>query len=139
MGRKRANDQLAYLIASLNHHLEADLSESLRPSGVPIEQYRILEVLSAEEPRSMGELAASALIETPTLTKIIDKMTSEGFVYRVPDPNDRRRVLVMTAPAGKAFYKSVRGAATAQEKRIVDALQSDKADKLRDLLRQLLQ
>jgi MarR family transcriptional regulator, organic hydroperoxide resistance regulator len=139
VGRKRMNDQLAYLVASLNHNLEADLSESLRPSGVPIEQYRILDALNAEEPRSMGDLAAHALIETPTLTKIIDKMTAEGFVYRVPDPDDRRRVLVMTAPAGKAFYKNVRGAATAQEKRIVGALQSDKADKLRDLLRQLLQ
>ena len=49
-------DQLAYMIASLNRQLEADLSERLRPGGVPIERYRVLEVLEASEPRSMGRL-----------------------------------------------------------------------------------
>jgi MarR family transcriptional regulator, organic hydroperoxide resistance regulator len=48
-------------------------------------------------------------------------------------------VLIMTAPAGKAFYKSLRGAATAQEKRIRDVLQSEKAAELRNMLRELLQ
>jgi len=87
----------------------------------------------------MGEIASLALIETPTLTKIIDRMTAEGLVYRMPDPLDRRRVLIVTAPAGKAFYKSLRGAATAQEKRIRDVLPSEKAAELRNMLRELLQ
>jgi MarR family transcriptional regulator, organic hydroperoxide resistance regulator len=139
MAQPHMKDQLAYLIASLNRQLEADLNERLRPHGAPIDQYRILEVLNAREPRAMGEIASLALIETPTLTKIIDRMTSEGFVYRMPDPVDRRRVLIMTAPAGKAFYKSLRGAATAQEKRIRDVLQSEKAAELRNMLRELLQ
>jgi DNA-binding MarR family transcriptional regulator len=131
-------DQLAYLIASLNRQFEADLSERLRPGGLPIEQFRILEALDAKEPRSMGEIAAQALIETPTLTKIIDRMTSEGLVYRAPDPNDRRRVLIVTTPAGKAMFKRLRGVTTAQEKRIVEALESDKAAELKSLLRGLL-
>ncbi len=138
-GSARMTDQLAYLIASLNRQLEADLSERLRPGGVPIEQFRILEVLDAGEPCAMGEIAARALIETPTLTKIIDRMTTEGLVYRAPDPNDRRRVMVLTAPGGKALFKRLRGVSTAQEQRIVEMLQSDKAAELRSLLRELLQ
>lgn len=138
-GQTRMTDQLGYLIASLNRQLEADLSERLRPGGVPIEQYRILEVLDAGEPRSMGEIAAQALIETPTLTKIVDKMTMEGLVYRAPDPNDRRRVMVLTAPGGKALFKRLQGVSTAQEQRIVDLLESDRAAALKSLLRELLQ
>ena len=132
-------DQLAYMIASLNRQLEADLSERLRPGGVPIEQFRILEVLDASEPRSMGEIAAQALIETPTLTKIIDRMATEDLVFRAPDPNDRRRVLILTAAAGKALFKRLRGVSSAQEQRIVNVLESDKAAELRNLLRELLQ
>lgn len=135
----RMKDQLAYMIASINRQLEAELEERLRPGGVPIEQYRILEVLDASEPAAMGEIAQQSLIEAPTLTKIVDKMVAEGLVYRAPDPNDRRRVLILTAPGGKALFKRLRGVSTAQEQRIVDLLEGDKAAALRDLLRELIQ
>ena len=139
MAQMRMKDQLAYLIASVNRQLESELEERLRPGGVPIEQYRILEVLDASEPCAMGEIAAQSLIEPPTLTKIIDKMVAEGLVYRAPDPNDRRRVLILTTSGGKALYKRLKGVSTAQEQRIVDLLASDKAAALRDILRELIQ
>jgi DNA-binding MarR family transcriptional regulator len=138
MAAVRMKDQLAYLIASLNRQFEADLTERLRPGGIPIEQFRILEVLDAREPRAMGEIAAQALIETPTLTKIIDKMATEGLVYRAPDPNDRRRVLILRTADGKALFKRLRGVSSAQERRIVEVLHSDKAAELKSLLRELL-
>lgn len=139
MATPRMKDQLAYMIASLNRQLEAELEDRLRPGGVPIEQYRILEVLDASEPAAMGEIAQQSLIEAPTLTKIIDKMVAEGLVYRAPDPNDRRRVLILTAPAGKTLFKRLRGVSTAQEQRIVDLLEGEKAAALRTLLKELIQ
>ena len=139
MAAPRMKDQLAYLIASVNRQLENELEERLRPGGVPIEQFRILEVLDATEPCAKGEIATQSLIEPPTLTKIIDKMVAEQLVYRAPDPNDRRRVLILTAPAGKALYKRLKGVSTAQEQRIVELLASDKAAALRDILRELMQ
>jgi DNA-binding MarR family transcriptional regulator len=87
----------------------------------------------------MGEIAAGALIETPTLTKVIDKMANEGLVYRAPDPNDRRRVLVLTTEAGKALFKRLRGVSRAQEKQIAEMLEAEKAVELKSLLRGLLQ
>ncbi len=139
MAQPRMKDQLAYMIASLNRQLEAELEDRLRPGGVPIEQYRILEVLDASEPAAMGEIAQQSLIEAPTLTKIVDRMVAEGLVYRAPDPNDRRRVLILTAPAGKTLFKRLRGVSTAQEQRIVDLLEGDKAAALRSLLKELIQ
>ena len=139
MAATRMKDQLAYMIASVNRQLESELEERLRPGGVPIEQYRILEVLDASEPCAMGEIAAQSLIEPPTLTKIIDKMVADALVYRAPDPGDRRRVLILTAPAGKALFKRLRGVSSAQEQRLVELLESDGAAELRNLLRELIQ
>lgn len=139
MAATKMRDQLAYMIASVNRLLEAELEERLRPGGVPIEQYRILEVLDASEPCAMGEIATQSLIEPPTLTKIIDKMVAEGLVYRAPDPNDRRRVLILMAPGGKALFKRLRGVSTAQEQRLTELLDSDRAAELRNLLRELIQ
>jgi DNA-binding MarR family transcriptional regulator len=138
MAPVRLKDQLSYLVASLHRQLDAELAERLRPGGAPVEHFRILEALDAREPLAMGELAAQALIETPTLTKVVDKMTTEGLVYRAPDPNDRRRVLVLATAKGKALFKRLRGVTQAQERRIAEMLEADKAAKLKDLLRELL-
>jgi MarR family transcriptional regulator, organic hydroperoxide resistance regulator len=138
MTQSPITERLTYLINSLNKQIENDLDERLRPGGIPVEQFRILEVLDASEPCSMGEIAAQSLIESPTLTKIIDRMVSAGYVYRAPDTNDRRRVLILTAPGGKALFKRLRGVSSANEKQLLAHLQDEKASELRALLRELI-
>lgn len=133
------SDQLAYIVASVNRQLEEELHERLRPEGVPIEHLRVLEVLDRGGAVPMGELAAKALVEPPTLTKIIDRMVSDALVFRSPDPHDRRRVLILLAPAGKVLCKRLRRISREQEERLVRQLPHDKADELRLLLRELIQ
>ena len=134
----KLTDQLAYIVASVNRQLEDELQESLRPSGIPIDQLRVLEALDRDRALPMGELATRALVEPPTLTKIIDRMVSEALVFRSPDPNDRRRVLILLAPAGQALIKRLRRVSAAQEQRLARHLSRGKADELRNLLRELM-
>lgn len=131
-------DHLAYIIASVNKQLEDELQDRLRPAGVPIEQLRILEVLQDGSGRSMGDLAAKALIEPTTLTKVVDRMISDGLVFRSPDAEDRRRVLVSVAPAGRALFRRLSRITTSQEARIAEQLPNEKLDELRSLLRGLM-
>ncbi|OWU70581.1 MarR family winged helix-turn-helix transcriptional regulator [Marinibacterium profundimaris] len=139
MAPKTLDDQLSYLIASANRRIETELEERLRPGGVPIEQFRILEVLSENEPCAMGEIARRSLIDPATLTKIIDRMVRDNLVYRAPDPDDRRKVLILTAAEGKALYKRLSGVSSAQEKRLAEVLAGEKAAELKTLLRELLE
>jgi DNA-binding MarR family transcriptional regulator len=139
MPATRLTDQLAYIVASVNRQLEDELQERLRPEGVPIEHLRVLEALDRGGAMPMGELAEHALVEPPTLTKIIDRMVSDSLVFRSPDPNDRRRVLILLAPAGKVLCKRLRRVAREQEERLVRQLPRDKAKELRSLLRDLMQ
>ncbi len=113
----RMKDHLAYIIASVNKQLEDELEDSLRPAGIPIEQLRILEVLQDGAGRSMGDLAAKALIEPTTLTKVIDRMVSDGLAFRAPDVDDRRRVLITIAPAGRTLFRRLNRITTSQEER----------------------
>lgn len=131
------NDQLAYMIACVNRRLEDELADRLRPGGIPIEQFRILEALTQRGPHSMGELAASVLVERPTLTKIIDRMTAAGLVFRIPDDRDRRRVNIALAPEGEALYRRLSGVSAEQERQLAARLDADKAEALRELLRTL--
>jgi DNA-binding MarR family transcriptional regulator len=139
MAAVRMAEQLAYIIASVNRQIEEELQERLRPAGVPVEQFRILEALDEAGPLPMGALASQALVEPPTLTKIIDRMVSDALVFRAPDPSDRRRVLILLAPAGKALYKRLRKVSTAQEERLAKQVRRGKMDELRALLRELIE
>jgi DNA-binding MarR family transcriptional regulator len=138
MSASRLSGQLAYVIAMVNKQLEDELQERLRPAGVPIEQLRILEVLQVQEGRTMGDLAARALIEPTTLTKIIDRMVSDGLVHRRPDPDDRRRVLIRTAPGGKALYKRLDRITMGQEERLQKQIPPAKMEELRRLLSEII-
>ena len=138
MADSRLSEQLAYLIATVNKQLEDELEERLRPAGVPIEQLRILEVLTGSDGRPMGELASKALLEPTTLTKIIDRMVSDGLVFRAPDTADRRRVLIRIAPGGKALFRRLDRITTAQEERLQRQIPAEKLDELRQLLAELI-
>ncbi len=140
MSASRLSGQLAYVIAMVNKQLEDELQERLRPAGVPIEQLRILEALQEDDGRTMGDLAAHALIEPTTLTKIIDRMVSDGLIHRRPDPDDRRRVLIRTAAGGKALYKRLDHITTGQEERLQEAeIPPAKMEELRRLLSEIIE
>jgi DNA-binding MarR family transcriptional regulator len=131
-------DQLAYLIASVNRQLEEELQESLRPEGIPLEQFRILSALASSDGRSMGELATIVLVDAASLTKIVDRMVVEALVYRAVAPEDRRRVLIFLATKGKALHNRLKGVLGDQQRSLVDRLDLSKAKELTRILRGLM-
>lgn len=135
----KITDHLAYIIASVNKQLEDELQERLRAVGMPIEQLRILEVLAAGDGLPMGELASQALVEPTTLTKIIDRMVADGLVLRMLDAQDRRRVLIGLAPAGRASFRRLSRITTSQEARIAKRVPKAKLMELRGLLREVIE
>ena len=140
LARRPSNmeDQLAYLIASVNRQLEEELQESLRPEGIPLEQFRILSALASSEGRSMGELATIVLVDAASLTKIVDRMVVEALVYRAVAPEDRRRVLIFLATKGKTLHNRLKGVLGDQQRSLVDRLDLSKAKELTRILRGLM-
>ena len=132
----RMQDQLAYLIASVNRRLEEELAEKLRAEGVPIEQMRILTALADGAGLPMGDLANIVLVEGPTLTKIVDRMVTNSLVYRSPDAKDRRRILIFVTPNGRATYERISIAAD-QQSRLLERLQGQQYEQLKSLLESL--
>lgn len=60
--------------------------------------YKTLGVLQRRGPMSAGEIAKHTGLATASVTSLIDRLESKGFVRRVHDSKDRRRVMV--EPAG---------------------------------------
>lgn len=132
------SDHLSYLLAQANREINRQLESRLRKEGVPVEQWRVLTILSDGKGHSMGELADAVLLNHPTLTKMIDRMVSDALVYRVQDPSDRRRVLMHLSDRGKTLAKRLTSLAQRQEDHIIQSYGDKSTSELKRLLESLI-
>jgi DNA-binding MarR family transcriptional regulator len=67
------------------------VAERLGLAGNDVE---CLETLGEEAPLTVGRLSELTGLTTGSATRMVDRLEQAGFVRRLPDPADRRRVLV---------------------------------------------
>ncbi|MGE3306846.1 MAG: MarR family winged helix-turn-helix transcriptional regulator [Rhizobiaceae bacterium] len=132
------NEHLTYLLAQANREINRRLEAALAQEGVAVEQWRILKILSDGNGRSMSDLAEAVLVNHPTLTRIVDRMVSNGVVYRVQDRDDRRKVLMFLSHRGRALCQRLNGLALSQEANIVESYGDKATRELKRLLESLI-
>jgi len=73
--------------------------------GVNRTDARCLDILDEHGRMSAGDLAQKSGLTSGAITAVIDRLERAGYARRVPDPSDRRRVLV--EPTEKAYEASM--------------------------------
>ena len=71
-------------------------------------------------------------------TRLIDRLEKAGLVERLPNPDDRRGVLVRATPAGHERFASLTPKLQAFHAKQWDALDADETDTFRTLLAKAL-
>ncbi len=115
-------DQIGYMIAKVDWHLDARRKAATGSMSLAVEQWRILEILHERGGRSMSDLAQLAFVELPTLSKMIDRMVGDALVYRSPDAEDRRRVLIFLSDRGRACLEALLPTIRAEERAMAKRL-----------------
>ncbi len=69
--------------------------------GVSHRSMTIMSMLEHEELLPVSEIGRRLLISKPQMTHLIDKLTQEGIVERLPDSSDRRVINIRLTPRGK--------------------------------------
>ncbi|QKW07059.1 MarR family transcriptional regulator [Streptomyces sp. NA04227] len=103
---------------------EFDVLTSLRRAGAP---YQL----------SPGQLLTQTLVTSGTMTNRIDRLTKKGLVERLPDPSDRRGVLVRLTATGQDRADRALAGLLDQERAILSELSPQERGQLAGLLRQL--
>jgi DNA-binding MarR family transcriptional regulator len=62
---------------------------------------RCVDVIDREGRVTAGRLADATGLTTGAITTVLDRLERAGYAHRVPDPTDRRRVLVELTPESK--------------------------------------
>lgn len=88
----------------------------------------------ADGPKSAGELSRGTGLSTAATTTLIDRLERKGYVERVPDPDDRRRVLARMTRDGQRrlarFYRPL----VNEGSRLFDGLSDEAVARMRDWL-----
>ena len=77
--------------------------------GVNRTDGRCLDILEQRGRIRAGELAAEARLTSGAVTAVIDRLEEAGYARRMPDPNDRRRVLVEPTERAYAVAEELMG------------------------------
>src|SRR3954453_11722173 len=105
-------------------------------------EYRMLLRLATrtdDRKMSAGRLSQMLMLSSGAMTNRLDRMEKAGLVRRVPDPDDRRGVLVeMTDKGEKVLDQAVLSSAK-EDAQMVSALSAKEKTQLNQLLRKILE
>jgi DNA-binding MarR family transcriptional regulator len=110
------------------HELESwefDVLAALRRAGTP---YQL----------SPGKLLKETLVTSGTMTNRVDRLAARGLVERLPDPHDRRGVLVQLTPAGRDKVDAAMADLLTHERTLLGGLSDRDQQKIARALRELV-
>lgn len=122
-------------------HLGREVERVLQEQGLSSSSFDVLATLrrsGAPFRLSPGDLLATMMISSGTMTNRIDQLEKAGFVERVLNPEDRRSVLIALTEKGLAIVETAVGAHVANQQRLTQGLSSEDKANLDRLLRKIL-
>ena len=118
---RRAGDQLDEAVA-----LQFGLNRTdLRCLGILYRRGRV----------TAGELAEESGLTPGAITTVLDRLERGGYANRVPDPADRRRVLVVSTVATREIGARIQGEVELASRRLLEGREAAELTCIRDFLR----
>ncbi|MBO0683806.1 MAG: MarR family transcriptional regulator [Candidatus Dormibacteraeota bacterium] len=96
--RERLAEELAGEMADLQASIDAVDQVVADYLGINRTDFRALDQLARRGRQTAGKLAEAVGISPGSLTLLLDRLTRAGYVRRVPDESNRRRVWVELTP-----------------------------------------
>jgi DNA-binding MarR family transcriptional regulator len=97
----RLADFLCFAVYSANLAFGRAYKAILEELGVTYTQYIAIVALWEQDRQTVSSLGEKLFLESNTLTPILKKLESMGFVRRQRDPKDERQVVVSLTAAGR--------------------------------------
>lgn len=107
---KKLSNFLCFAIYSANLAFNRAYKPILDKLGLTYTQYIAMVALSEEDNQTVGTLGEKLFLESNTLTPMLKKLESTGYIRRHRDPADERQVRVSLTPAGRQLLETDPGA-----------------------------
>jgi DNA-binding MarR family transcriptional regulator len=133
--------QVLSRVSRLGHHLDRARRASFADHGLESWEFDVLAALRrAGTPYELspGRLIKETLVTSGTMTNRVDRLAGRRLVERLPDPHDRRGVLVRLTDAGRAKVDGALVTLLDREHELLGGLDAPASNRLAGLLRELL-
>lgn len=105
--------------------------------GLTVPQFGVLEALHHLGPLSLGELAEKLLVTGGNITYVMDRLETQGLVYRKRSEEDRRVITAHLTPEGREIIAQVFPGHARFIRGMVAHLSRKEQAELRNLLKKL--
>jgi DNA-binding MarR family transcriptional regulator len=125
----------------LSKHLERSMNETLSRFELSHGEWKALGMLRYSGPPyrlSPGKLASSLDLSSGAMTNRLDHLEEAGLVRRLPDPDDRRGLLVELTERGWQAWQETVEVQAEKEALVASVLGEDEKRQLNGLLRRLI-
>jgi MarR family transcriptional regulator, lower aerobic nicotinate degradation pathway regulator len=123
-----------FLIKRLGMKAKEESHDAYSDAGIRPYHYAILETLAEGERETQGAIADALDYDRGQLVGLLDEMEDAGLVERRRDPEDRRRQVVVTTPAGKKMLIKMRAMAKQLDDDFLAPLTAEERKQLQKLL-----
>src|SRR5919112_4401590 len=127
-------------ITRLARHLDQARRDAFAAHQIELWEFDVLAALRRAGPPyelSPGRLLTETLVTSGTMTNRVDRLAGRGLVERLPDPRDRRGVLVRLTGRGRETVDGALSGLLEHERRLLSALSPDELRELAGLMRRL--
>jgi DNA-binding MarR family transcriptional regulator len=125
---------MEYLLGQATHALYQGFDAHVRAAGLSSIEWRVLARLQDGEPLTVSRLAHEVLAKQPTVTKLVQRMSEQGWLALQGDAADQRRTLVQATSAGRRLVRPLVERARAHEADMLRTLAAPEQAALKRLL-----
>jgi DNA-binding MarR family transcriptional regulator len=128
-------------VSRLARHLDRARSQAFDTHGLESWEFDVLAALRrAGKPYQLspGRLLKETLVTSGTMTNRVDRLTARGLVERLPDPGDRRGVLVQLTDTGRDSVDAAMADLLAHERTLLGGISDRDQQKIARVLRELV-
>jgi DNA-binding MarR family transcriptional regulator len=130
--------QVLSRVTRLARHLDLARRSAFAAHGLESWEFDVLSALRRSGPPyqlSPGQLLRETMVTSGTMTNRVDRLTEKGLVDRLPDPDDRRGVLVRLTRRGQASVDAALEDLLQREQTLLKGLSAKERESLARLLR----
>jgi DNA-binding MarR family transcriptional regulator len=127
-------DRLGYLLKHAQLRLAALGQAALAPFGISGRELAVLVAIDDRAPASQQEVARRMAVDRTTMVALIDDLEGKGLVQRRPDPDDRRKNVVVLTDTGRTTLNQATAATREAERRLLGSLSDDESAMLKKAL-----
>lgn len=102
------DNQLCFRLYTASRLLTQAYHPLLSAHGLTYPQYLVLLVLWEKDSQPVNDIAKRLLLETNTVTPLLQRMEKEGIVSRSKGLEDGRQMIVSLSPKGKQLQDELR-------------------------------